>query len=115
MELRTQSEQGREPWHSTTYKLLLVAFSICSSRAVLAPEDHQLIILTASLDYAVSVFGVKLDRSVIVTISRAVVEAGDISGGWVVAVVYQPSDSRAAVVSHRRYAMSCCRSSLSSR
>jgi hypothetical protein len=28
------------------YKLLLVAFSICSSRAVLAPEDHQVIILT---------------------------------------------------------------------
>ncbi len=24
-----------------SYKLLLVAFSICSSRAVLAPEDHQ--------------------------------------------------------------------------
>lgn len=28
-----------------TYRLLLVAFSICSSRAVLAPDDHQLIIL----------------------------------------------------------------------
>jgi hypothetical protein len=29
-----------------TYRLLLVAFSICSSRAVLAPEDHQDIIVT---------------------------------------------------------------------
>lgn len=28
-----------------TYRLLLVAFSICSSRAVLAEDDHQLIIL----------------------------------------------------------------------
>lgn len=27
------------------YRLLLVAFSICSSRALLAPEDHQVIIL----------------------------------------------------------------------
>lgn len=27
------------------YRLLLVAFSICSSRAVLAEEDHQLIIV----------------------------------------------------------------------
>lgn len=27
------------------YKLLLVAFSICSSKAVLAPEDHHPIIL----------------------------------------------------------------------
>jgi hypothetical protein len=31
-----------------TYRLLLVAFSICSSRAVLAPDDHQLIILERS-------------------------------------------------------------------
>lgn len=29
-----------------SYRLLLVAFSICSSRALLAPEDHQPIILT---------------------------------------------------------------------
>ena len=28
-----------------TYRLLLVAFSICSSRAVLAPDDHQLIMV----------------------------------------------------------------------
>lgn len=28
-----------------THKLLLVAFSICSSKAVLAEDDHQLIIL----------------------------------------------------------------------
>jgi len=32
---------------AATYKLLLVAFSICSSRAVLAEEDHQLIISAA--------------------------------------------------------------------
>lgn len=32
----------------STYKLLLVAFSICSSRAVLAEEDHQDIILKTS-------------------------------------------------------------------
>jgi hypothetical protein len=37
-----QVARGRAP-----YKLLLVAFSICSSRAVLAEEDHQLIILAA--------------------------------------------------------------------
>ena len=30
-----------------TYRLLLVAFSICSSKAVLAEEDHQLIILAS--------------------------------------------------------------------
>jgi hypothetical protein len=28
-----------------SHKLLLVAFSICSSRAVLADDDHQLIML----------------------------------------------------------------------
>ena len=32
---------------AATYRLLLVAFSICSSRALLAPDDHQLIILGA--------------------------------------------------------------------
>lgn len=37
----------RAGWVGAAYKLLLVAFSICSSRAVFAPEDHQLIILTA--------------------------------------------------------------------
>jgi len=33
---------------AATYRLLLVAFSICSSRALLAPDDHQLNILRAS-------------------------------------------------------------------
>lgn len=36
---RLRGRGGRD-----TYRLLLVAFSICSSRAVLAPDDHQLII-----------------------------------------------------------------------
>lgn len=36
-----------------TYRLLLVAFSICSSRAVLAPEDHQDIIVTPKRENAV--------------------------------------------------------------
>lgn len=40
-----RSERGRRRM-TQTYRLLLVAFSICSSRAVFAPEDHQLIILT---------------------------------------------------------------------
>lgn len=34
-------------------RLLLVAFSICSSRAVLAPEDHQPIILPNQRGFAV--------------------------------------------------------------
>ena len=33
----------------TSYRLLLVAFSICSSKAVLAEEDHQLIILPSGV------------------------------------------------------------------
>ena len=37
----TAEEEG------SSYRLLLVAFSICSSRAPLAPEDHQPIILEA--------------------------------------------------------------------
>lgn len=78
-------EASKEPRDDTTYKLLLVAFSICSSRAVLAPEDHQLIILTGSLEYALLVFGVKLDRLEMGTISpcRWWRREG-ISGGWVV-------------------------------
>ena len=32
----------------TPYRLLLVALSICSSRALLAPDDHQLIILAVT-------------------------------------------------------------------
>lgn len=51
-----------------TYKLLLVAFSICSSRAVLAEEVHQLIILSGGLSASlwrsrrgqVAVVGVRL-------------------------------------------------------
>lgn len=39
------SEAGR----TDAYKLLLVAFSICSSKAVLAEEVHQLIILPGGL------------------------------------------------------------------
>lgn len=39
------SNQGSGIVSSSTYKLLLVAFSICSSKAVLEDEDHQLIIL----------------------------------------------------------------------
>lgn len=35
-----------------TYKLLLVALSICSSRAELAEDDHQLIILTEDDDHS---------------------------------------------------------------
>jgi hypothetical protein len=35
-------------WGSA-YRLLLVAFSTCSSRAVLAEFDHQLIMLTAAM------------------------------------------------------------------
>lgn len=37
------------------YRLLLVAFSICSSKAVLAEDDHQLIILGATAATAVGV------------------------------------------------------------
>lgn len=36
---RHSDAQGRD-W-GASYKLLLVAFSICSSRAVLAEDDHQ--------------------------------------------------------------------------
>jgi len=38
---------GGRAEEGSSYRLLLVAFSICSSRAPLAPEDHQPIILEA--------------------------------------------------------------------
>lgn len=43
-----QQERDARSGGRATYKLLLVAFSICSSRAVLAEDDHQLIILGGS-------------------------------------------------------------------
>jgi hypothetical protein len=41
------SQSGEE--ERSPYRLLLVAFSICSSRALLAPDDHQPIILKADM------------------------------------------------------------------
>lgn len=42
-----RSLEARE--RGSSYRLLLVAFSICSSKAVLAEEDHQLIILPSGV------------------------------------------------------------------
>lgn len=54
--LRAMSSLSRSVWELSsgqsgagTYRLLLVAFSICSSKAVLAEEDHQLIILPSGV------------------------------------------------------------------
>lgn len=40
-----QAPAGHRRGRHGTHKLLLVAFSICSSRAVLAEDDHQLIMV----------------------------------------------------------------------
>ena len=94
------SKEARNDW-DPIYKLLLVAFSTCSSRAVLAPEDHQLIIVVRFLEYALLVFLASGETGWMEmgTISPGRVGGGGgipsgISGGWAAWRVYQPSDSK---------------------
>ena len=86
------------------YRLLLVAFSICSSRAVLAEDDHQLIILRGGDD---AMKGFALDRRKVAVYLKKMDREGEVKhwgSDWgrvqessAPQIVHQPRDTSGTV------------------